>query len=205
MKFLKKINKGLILTLIVLLVLIIYLVGVENQRKADKDIIKKQCEEFISLVDKYIVLPEDMQKLNQEIDKKKEDEYVKEMREKLSEKMYDNSEVVDLQYEFIKNILQNGYLTTQEIRSGYERDITKISSYVFEGNRVTVTFSSKEKEYIKYLDMNNEEKERINSNSTGNNIIILQKVGDEWKVVHSNLQFDYYSGDYYPENVVDGY
>ena len=47
MKVLKKINKGLILTIIVLAALLIYISGVEKQRNADKPDIRKACEDFI--------------------------------------------------------------------------------------------------------------------------------------------------------------
>lgn len=71
MKIWKKINKGFLLTLIVLLALIIYLVGVEEQRKEDKTNIQKVTEEFIEFTDKYTVLPEEMQTLTKKSQKKK--------------------------------------------------------------------------------------------------------------------------------------
>ena len=77
----KKINKGLILAIIVLLALTIYLVNVENQRKADKPDIKAVCEEFIALTDKYSVLPEEMQNLGEKQDESKIVEYVKQMKQ----------------------------------------------------------------------------------------------------------------------------
>ena len=55
MKIWKKINKGLLLTIIVLIVLIIYLKGVEKQREADKTAIKTSCEEYINLIDNLMV------------------------------------------------------------------------------------------------------------------------------------------------------
>lgn len=47
MKALKKINKGLILTILVLIVLILYFNDLEKQRDKDKPDIKKTCEDFI--------------------------------------------------------------------------------------------------------------------------------------------------------------
>ena len=52
MKTLKKINKGLILTILVLIVLILYFNNLEKQRDKDKPDIKKACEDFIELTDK---------------------------------------------------------------------------------------------------------------------------------------------------------
>ena len=61
MKVLKKINKGLILTIIVVVVLVIYLIGVEKQRDSDKTEIKNTCQEFLGFIDRYTVLPEENQ------------------------------------------------------------------------------------------------------------------------------------------------
>lgn len=63
MKILRKINKGLILTIIVLLVLIIYLVNLEVKRNAEKPKIEQVCNEYIELMNKYASMPKDYQKL----------------------------------------------------------------------------------------------------------------------------------------------
>ena len=75
MKFLKKINKGLVLTIIVILALVVYLVEVERQREDDKTEIRGACEEFIDVTDKYLVLPEEMQTLTGEISEEAEKAY----------------------------------------------------------------------------------------------------------------------------------
>ena len=49
MKILRKINKGLILTIIVLIALVLYFNNLEKQREAEKTDIKATCEEFIKL------------------------------------------------------------------------------------------------------------------------------------------------------------
>ena len=67
MKILRKINKGLILTIIVLIALVLYFNNLEKQREAEKTDIKATCEEFIKLTDKYSVLPEDMQIIQKEM------------------------------------------------------------------------------------------------------------------------------------------
>jgi len=63
MKFLSKINKGLVLTIIVLIILSIYLANIEIKRKSAKPEIEKVVKEYIALTNEYAVLPEEMQKL----------------------------------------------------------------------------------------------------------------------------------------------
>ena len=65
MKFIKKLNIGLVLAIIAILAVIIYSVNIENERKASKQEIKKSCEEFISITDKYYTLPENYQTIGE--------------------------------------------------------------------------------------------------------------------------------------------
>ncbi len=200
MKILKKINKGLILTLIVLLVLTIYLSNVEKQRKAEKEDIKKACEEFISFTDKYSVLPKEMQTLTEEVSKSKLDDYKKEMKTELQKLMIQNEESVKIQHQVLSSNLDNGY-TSKEIRSELERKIIKISNYAFEGDQVTVTFKSKVETSTKYLNEENKEQERQDSFDASNDEIVLQKVDGKWKIVYSNLQYSN-NGYYYEDTMV---
>ncbi len=200
MRILKKINKGLILTLIVLLVLTIYLSNVEKQRIAEKEDIKKACEEFISSTDKYSVLPKEMQTLTEEVSKSKLDDYKKEMKTELQKLMIQNEESVKIQHQVLSSNLDNGY-TSKEIRSELERKIIKISNYAFEGDQVTVTFKSKVETSTKYLNEENKEQERQDSFDESNDEIVLQKVDGKWKIVYSNLQYSN-NGYYYEDSMV---
>ena len=192
MKFLKKINTGLILTIIVVLALVVYLVEVERQREDDKTEIRSACEEFIDVTDKYLVLPEEMQTLTGEVSEEAEKAYEQEAEEALKDIMVDNSEAVKIQHQFLVQALKRGYTDINEVRTKYERNITKIASYEFEGNTVTVTFSSKVETEAKYLNYLNQEQTRVQSFSPSNDEIMLQKIDGQWKVTYANLQYDVY-------------
>lgn len=200
MKIWKKINKGFLLTLIVLLALIIYLVGVEEQRKEDKTNIQKATEEFIEFTDKYTVLPEEMQTLTEKISKEKVEKYETEMKTKLEDLMISNEEAVKIQNQILVSNLENGY-SQGEIKSKQERKITKITSYEFDGDQVTVTFNSKLETNTKYLNEEKEEQERKKSLDIIGEEVVLQKVDGEWKIVYSNLRYEDY-GNYYEDTMV---
>ena len=203
MKFLKKINKGLLLTIIVLLVLIIYLTNVEKQRDANKPDIQKACEEFIEFTDKYVVLPEDMQTFTGKISQENEEKIEKQLREELENKMIKNNRAVEIQYEYLLDELKNGYKTENEVRTKNKRTITKISSYEFDGDQVTVTLKTSNESIYKYIEENTGvEKERQNTFSSTNDEIILQKVDEQWKVVYSNLTFDSNNNMYYTDSMM---
>ncbi len=203
MRILKKINKGLILTIIVLVVLIIYLTNVEKQRGADKPAIQKACEEYIALTDKYVVLPEEMQTFTGEISKENEEKLKKELKEELEKQMIKNDEAIEIQYEYILEELKNGYRTVNEVRTKNKRTITKISSYEFDGDQVTVTLKTSVESTYKYIEEDTgTEKERQNAISNTDDEIILQKVDGQWKVVYSNMQFDNNNEIYYTDSMV---
>lgn len=195
MKVLKKINKGLILTIIVLAALLIYISGVEKQRNADKPDIRKACEDFILLTDKYVVLPEDMQK--SEVSEEKVNEYVNQMKSDVEKVMISNTEAVKIQKQVIESNLRNGY-DALDVRIKMSRKIKKINGYEFDGNQVTVKLKDQVEIVTKVFDEIDSTKETETFDAS-NDEIIVQKIDGKWKIVYSNLQFDgsnrYYSDD----------
>lgn len=199
MKFLKKINKGLILTVIVLVVLILYFNNLEKQRDKDKPDIKKACEDFIELTDKYSVLPVELQTLQDNIPEEKVDDYIKQMKKDLADVMIDNQESINIQQKILEENLKNGY-NVSEVRTNLSRKIQKVSSYQFENNQVTVSLKDNVEETIKTSD-GLEEYDKNNEFEASEDEIVLQKVDGKWKIVYANLQFDDNARYYYDEMI----
>lgn len=199
MKFLKKINKGLILTVIVLVVLILYFNNLEKQRDKDKPDIKKACEDFIELTDKYSVLPVELQTLQDDIPEEKVDDYIKQMKKDLADVMIDNQESINIQQKILEENLKNGY-NVLEVRTNLSRKIQKVSSYQFENNQVTVSLKDNVEETIKTPD-GLEEYDKNNEFEASEDEIVLQKVDGKWKIVYANLQFDDNARYYYDEMI----
>ena len=202
MRILKKFNKGAILRIILLVPLVTYLVGVENQRKEDKTIIKQKCEEIVDVIDECMVYPEDMQKLGEEISKENKTKYEEQVKEKLAEKMIDNKEAVEIQAKILISNL-NYQNDENEIRTKYKRNIDKITGYQFEGDQVTVTFLSTVQVEKKYKDgLTGEEQTSSQNFSTSNDEIVLQKIDGNWKIVYTNLQYNEYGNSAIDSNSV---
>lgn len=197
MKVLKKINKGLILTIIVLAALLIYISSIEKQRNSDKPDIRKACEEFIALTDKYVVLPEDMQK--SEVSEEKVNEYVNQMKSDVEKVMISNTEAVKIQKQVIENNLRDSY-NALDVRSKVSRKIKKINGYEFDGNQVTVKLKDQVEIVTKVFDEIESTKETETFEASSDEII-LQKVDGKWKIVYSNLQFDG-SNRYYGDDII---
>ena len=190
MNLLKKINKGLILTIIVILVLVIYLVGIEKQRKQDKENIKITSENFIKLTDKYLVYPEEMQKLGVDISQENKDKIEKEIKTELEKLMIQNEDAINLQKDMLIGELERGY-SKNKIKIKTKKTITKISEYQFDGDQVTVIFKSKVDQNYRYKDeITNEEQEQQKTFESPYDEIILQKIEGTWKIVYSNLLYE---------------
>ena len=197
MKVLKKLNKGLILTIIVVAALLIYISSIEKQRNSDKPDIRKACEEFIALTDKYVVLPEDMQK--SEVSEEKVNEYVNQMKNDVEKVMILNTEAVKIQEQVIENNLRDSY-NALDVRSKVSRKIKKINGYEFDGNQVTVKLNNQVEIVTKVFDEIESTKETETFEASSDEII-LQKIDGKWKIVYSNLQFDG-SNRYYSDNII---
>ena len=175
----KKINKGLILTIIVVAILTIYIINLEKCRNAEKGNINQVCEQFINFVDGYLETGKGLERLN--------------------ELMIPNKEVVQMQEKFLKTTakkLQSEDLTITNIEKG----IIRITGYTFDSDQVTVSLETTVIVSGKYLDENKKEKEAQNSLTNVYDDIILQQVDGEWKIVQSDLRYVDYSA-YYEDTI----
>lgn len=184
----KRINKGFILTLIVLVALTLYILKVEMQRNADKDEIQKVYEEFIDFTDKYTVLPENMQTITDTKPENEINEYKNQMKKDLEKLMIDDEEAVNLQYKQLESVLTSSY-NKLEVRTSQERRINKITTYRFNGNKVDVKFEGTVERKVKFYN-GTEEQTETKSFDTVYDEIVLQKVDGEWKVKYANLHFN---------------
>ena len=193
MKVLKKINLGLVLTIIVVLAVVIYSINVEGERKSSKEEIRKSCEEYIDLIDKYVVLPESAQVFGEDVKNVKLDDYFAEMEGKLKEVMVSDS-AVSIEKSIVSDYAQRDLLNTTTFVTSYDKEIIKIKSYEFDGNQVTVAFESRIKIKQKYMDFNAEtgestEKVKEDTIEGLRETITLEKKDGKWKVVYSDLNF----------------
>lgn len=200
MKFLKKINIGLVLTIITILAVIIYLVSAENSRKGYKDEIKFACDSYISAINKYSVLPEDAQKIGIDSNSVNLDNFYNDMEKELKNVSASESSA-KIQKLILEDWIKKDLLDTSNIMVGYDKKIVKILSYDFDGNQVTVTFNSRVTIREKYIDINPEtgeqgEKSKESSYDNKSETITLEKKDDGWKVVYANLDYNLYSSPY---------
>lgn len=207
MRYLKKINKGLALTTIVLLILVIYLVAVEVGRNADKPDIEKACKEYVALLDKYAIMPENMQKLygaenmenqeniNAEVTKAI-DSQMANLENELKDKMIENDIAIKMQKDTVSRYVKDANDVFQSIITSYNREIIKIRKFVFDEDQVTVTLDTNITQDTKYLDNTEEGTKELSKKhdfKTQEDTITLKKVNGTWKVVYANLTYQDYN------------
>lgn len=175
MRFLMKINKGLILTILVLVVLIVYLSQLEIQRNKEKPELEKVCRTYIELINKYNT------ENNIDFDNKdKEKEYKEQIKEELKQYLIENKYVLDLQ---VDSLLYNAQEMKELKIKSKTRKIDKIKKYVFDGNEVTVTLKTIV-EIEKYEENDVIDKKTYDVEDS----ITLTNQGGTWKITYVELE-----------------
>ena len=203
MKYLKKINKGIALTIIVILILVIYIISIEVNRSASKPEIEKACKEYIDIINKYAILPENEQNLQntqnlnkEEIEKVKEENkkaistQINQLEKEIKSKMIENDLAVKMQKDKLEEFLINQNDATTSFITKYNKEIVKIKKFAFDEDQVTVTFNSKIEKEVKYLDaLEGKELSKKEDLNTQEDTITLQNINGSWKVVYADLQY----------------
>lgn len=205
MKYLKKMNKGVVLTIIVLLILVIYLITLETSRNKEKPKIEEICKEYIELINKYAIAPENSQKLYKtENISKEEKEKIKnqtrneinkqllELEKELDTKMIDNDLAKEMQINRLREYLENSNNPFESVITNFNKEITKIKKFEFDEDQVTVTFTSKVEEETKYLQESEEGTKELSKKGNFNHsdeTITLQKIDGAWKMVYADLMY----------------
>lgn len=203
MKILKKINKGLVLTIIVIVVLSIYLISIEIKRNAEKPEIEKTCREYISILESYLKTPNEINKLyteeeiqsnRNEIKEKAVEKQLTNLEQDLKQTMIDNDKAIDIQKKTIETYLQELCNNSSEAVTSYNKEITQIIKYKFEDDQVIVTFNTKTEKEIKYLSQDEQtgeytEEVRKETEKSNNETITLKQNNGKWEVVYSDLQY----------------
>ena len=197
MKIINKINKGLVLTIIVLVVLIVYLINVETKRNSEKPNIEQAVKEYIHLVNKYAVMPQEYQKiygyqyLEDDQLAKEIDKVIIEQSEKFENEFkrisIENAELTKMQKEMIINLISQRSNFVTEVLTKYNKEITNIHSYVFDDDQVTIQFSSETDIETMYQEGNNNQI-KARSEKVEDEVVTMQLVDGNWKIVYADLK-----------------
>ncbi len=180
MRVFSKINRGILLTVAVIIAVAIYLVVNYFYQQAQIPEIKDICEKYVSAQVKYSMLPEKYRDIDSKISQAELDTYLSQMEADvgafypsdfkgstalLKEDLINQSKGIKLVHNFSKSI--NSY-----------------KKFEFIDNSVSVTFVS-DTVYDGYSIMTGKSDKLLNQTEDK---ISLQKVDGKWKVVYSDIQ-----------------
>lgn len=193
-KFIRKLNRGAIVSYVVLMAVALYLVALNVMQEREKPDIKAVCEAFVQADAAWRVLPVDYQNGETQL-----------TAEEMTQFQSDTAS--DLGKYFVSNqvALQNYlYGLTQALNArnegliplftGFDCTIMKFTGFSFEGDTVTVSFETQ----ISIESLNFAAGETSPSPTSGrfSNVISVRKENGTWKIVYANIMSETMGGMY---------
>ena len=193
MKVLAKINRGVILTVVVLLGVAAYLIGLEVMHSSARKEIGALCEEYIQAELRYHMLPEEYRGATPGMTEAELDGYIAQMKEDLTPYYVDNEQTYRYLFNSLEESLRNqaqGYDVTYELT----KDIMK-TEITFDGDKASVDLFcyTTMKGTAAYAPDVAASTTTRDSSASGETLdtLYLQRVDGEWKLTYSNLTVPY--------------
>lgn len=180
----KKLNRGAVLTVILLLAVVIYLITLAAVQSGEKPEIEKICRDYISLETEYALLPQDYRAGNEIMPEEELQSYLAEMEAAITPYYIVNDRIRQLALERLEGRLIDQAEGWDRILS-YEKNITDFYSFSFSGSEVTVLI--KTQSIIERPD--NPVSKAAGGRVAGEtrDTVVLQKNGDQWMVVYAAI------------------
>jgi hypothetical protein len=179
----KKMNRGILLTVAILIVVSIYLVATSISQAAEKPTIEQICRDYTASEISYSLLPENWRDSTEPMPQEELDKYLASMETDIAPWYIDNERIRKLALDRIKNDLEYQADSADRILE-YTKEIVKFESLSFSGNEVTVVFRSRSA-VERSISENTSDTDRTVEETS--DTIMLQKIDGEWKLVYANL------------------
>lgn len=179
MNYFRKINRGVILTTLIALTVVIYLVALTINHNAEKPKIEELCTKYIQTEISYRMLPKKYRIDNPQIPKDELDKYIADMTNDIKAYYSDNTETSKFLIDTLKTNIENQSKGSKIIYD-YKKDNLEFKDFTFKNDSVTIRMSS-----LSSIDDQNSTSNKISTDD----FITLEKIDGEWKVVYSNINF----------------
>jgi len=183
-KFIRKINRGIIVTYLVIFLVAGYLIFLSINQKQAVPVIKDACQAYVEADAAWRVLPEnfiDGQTAPTDSEVKK---YADSLEPEISPYYTDNQSIRE-------NAVGSVYLNlklqimTGRIYTSYANNNIKFGAVTFRDNTATVDFTTQT--VTEYVDIASGSTEPVRESAESTNQIILQKEDGKWKIVYASL------------------
>lgn len=185
MNLFKKINRGLIATVIVLIAVAVYLVSLSISRADEENRIKEVCESYVKTAISYKMLPKEYRKEAPEIKKAELDNYISQMSKDLKAFYIDNEQSYKYVTDWNKQELENQSKGI-DVVFNYSKKILKFTDFVYDKDVVTAQFESDSS--FEGPDLTNKSVKRRKVTMQTKDSITLQMQEGKWKIVYADLQ-----------------
>ena len=184
MKLLRKINRGLILTVFLISGVIVYLVLTESAQNAAKPVIQRICADYIQKASDYAMLPQQYHLEKPEISESALNDYIEKMKNDMMSFYPSNTTASKYLVNDMELKLRNQSKGEGVVYS-FKKKIETFKSMDFNGQSVTVEIAD-DTNYDGPSTLSSSVRMAISQNTT--DTIMLQKISGRWKVVSANLQ-----------------
>lgn len=189
MNYLSKINRGAILTTLVILGIASYLIATAAVQNKEKPVIKQICEAYIQEEVSYNMLPDSYRKDDPDMNASALDDYIAEMEKDIIAYYPDNE-----QYYKYLIASRTADLTAQANGNGvvfqYTKTILRYDSITFDGDTAEVGMTCSTTIETKSSGMSGSSlNDKFTEDMTDN--IILQKIDGKWKVLYASINRPY--------------
>lgn len=184
MKILKKFNRGVVITVVVVLCVSIYLIQLGITQDAEKPTIEKVVQSYLATYVNYNMLPANYRTSTPNVPQTEMDSYTA----KLESEIKSYFAAGDDSYKFITDALKTNLenqKTEATVIYSYDKTISKYDEFNFDNSTVTVTFDSNSS-YVG-PDINDPTSGKVTLNAVTTDTVVLKKVDGDWKVVYSNI------------------
>lgn len=185
MNYLKKINRGLLLTAVILLGIAIYLVVQSAWQNTEKTKIESVCRQYIDTAVKYGQLPEMYRKDKPDMPQKELEDYISNMTAEFGT-FYQKGDLN------LKSVINRSKASLEDQAAGkgvifsLKKDILEFSDFIFEGK--TVVAGIKSNTVLDGPSASVPGTPRASTSAQTSDTITLRKTDGEWKIVYADLQ-----------------
>jgi len=184
-KILRKLNRGAIVTTVVLLAVVIYLVALNITQQKDKEDIMTACEAFLQADADWRVLPVDYKNGETRLPEDQFNQFLADMKADKAKYYISNQAALENDLVYL-----NGTLNTQNegmvpLITSFENRIIKFSNISFNGNSVSVTIDTQVA--VESLNLAAGDTAPVRQSLRSSDTITLQKEDGAWKVVYAYI------------------
>ncbi len=180
-RLLRKINRGVLLLLLLFLGVSIYLMISDAAQKREISEIKNVCQEYLDAKTGWFILPEKYRSGKSD----QSAAYLSVLAQPIRSYLVDDDAVVQSELDGLKSVLDS-QKTYSFYYSDYRLQITYFENIIFDGNRAIVRLEGQKTVTGAYLGSENAPEIKYDSIFTD---IILCKVNGKWKVYYGDSSF----------------